>query len=1509
MLVKSSRPDPVAEQTAAPKKSASKQKVAQKRIKNSGKLVRLSGEVPAALARATKLPARISADTPLTLTIVLNRTDQSAFDAFLYDVYDPHSPAYRHFLTPLQVSDRFGPSPESYDAVLHYLQRNGFKLVEGSANRLTITVRGTRAQAERTFKVHIGEYRIGERTFYANDSDPAFPQKIASSVQAVLGLTDLARPQSAQFTVLQAVGDYLSDLVDLLSSIALNFCGPGVTVDSCPGGLTQAVATVVRTTASAIRQLAAAGKPQNGPDPVCSWTGIDGTGQTIGLVEFDSFQTSDVADYLNLIQYSPTLISNVSTVLVNGGAGAPGPHQNEVLLDIDNIVAVAPGAQVRVYEAPFPGAGSSFQPVINMMINDGVTVISNSWSYCEDQTTQADVNSIDALFQTAAASGISVFNAAGDTGSTCLDGASNTVGVPADSPNATAVGGTSLTVAPGPSYGSETWWNGLTAVPTTGQGGFGISQFFARPAYQNGFNAAANRSVPDVSVSADPANGGSFICLATGGGCPTGLFNGGTSGGAPTWAAFQALLNQSVGQTLGFVNPIYYGFAGAPAFHDAASMGSNFAHVGLGSPNLSALHLLLCGQTAGTPSDTVSQVIALTPTGIPLVTGDGIPADGSTEGGVLVRLRDANGNLVSGKTITLSGTGSATITPASVVTSIDGAAVFNVKDLVAESVTFTPTDTSDGNLVLQSVTIPFIVPVAAAGGIGAFPTTVQADGTSSSTITVTLQDSLSRGTPGKQVILSQGSGHSIVNGPNPSVTDANGQIQFTATNVITESVTYTATDVTDGNLPVPGSATVNFVNGSAFNCGGPPVPQPGWALTSPETGFSLSNNCVGASGTAWDPQGNLWVNDYATGNIYKFSPAGGTAGMGTLIGMVPGASATCNHGLAFSKDGQHLYVARQWCGFGGNGDVVEISTADAHVIRALTDAGAMSCATGIATDPISGDLFVTSPCQSANNLWRISNPESPTPVVSVYATPGRAIGLNFTPDGTIWTEAYPFNTTDHQLVKISGTNSPQPGTVTVLSTNAPQFAGGVLPVANPADPGNPSFLLVTNAPASSGNSGSVSKVDLTQNPPVITTIATGESGEIFVNGGPDGCAYASDGDRVDRITAADGTCNFAGSSAQPRLSLTPLIVTPNPLQGSTQTFTATLSNVGSPANTAVLFAITGANPQFKVVPADVNGQATLSYLGYFAGPDRIIATAQPAGVPLTSNPSLVTWEVGAHATFLSLSDSTKSGTPGQAVGVRASLSDVSASPPVALAAQTVNFALGNNMCSASTNAHGIATCQITPSQAGMQTLTATFAGTSQFVGSSDSVGFNVVAPPTPTPTPTATPTPTPTPSPTPIGGSQITRTNVTCSQFVAGTAASLSRLRYSLEPPANATIKEVNPGAFFYWVTVTASAGSNTFTINQTITSGNFNTLFSIQSGSNVFNSNCTSVHPTITQSGGTVSVTFNAPTAGTYIISIKFDSQSLVGKPAPSPTTTVHYDFRTIGVPGSTSGLDLIKK
>lgn len=1313
--------------------------------------VRLPGHVLPALSRATAVNPSTVAKTPMTLTLVLNPSDQAGFDRYLHDVYDSHSPSFRHFLTPLQISDRFGPSQQSYDAVLHYLEGNGFKLIEGSANRMTITVRGSRKAVDRTFGVQIRDYRIADESFYANDSNPALPIKLASNVQAVLGLSNLAQPHGNDSIFQNAASGpllgylFVAAFLGFIGLIALFSASPQPQPTPTPppvnnsgsgGGGTGP--SIVDPITGLIQNIAgaAANTGNNGtgdPPPGGLWTDFYGAGQIIGLLEFDTFQMSDVSNYLSLMGLPASRINNLSEVKVNGGA-QPGPYQGDVLLGIDTVLSLAQDAKVVVYDAPFTGAGTSFQALFNAMINGGVTVIANTWSYCEDQTSLADVQSIDTILANAAASGITVFNATGDSGSACNDGSPKTVAVPADSPNAVAVGGSSLTTDAGLQYLSETWWNGASDIPPTGQGGYGVSSFFSRPSYQNAFNTTG-RSVPDVVANADPY-AGAAICQQSAGGCPINVTVGATTMATATWAAWGAILNQAQGANLGFLNPLLYNLAPTNAFHNAGSMGSDFAHVGLGSPNLNVLHLLLSGQNAGIPDMSVSEVSTYVPnvlgTGlVPL----GLPADGNSEGAVLVILRDSNGNTVSGKMVTLAANpgSSAVITPPSGLTSIaNGSIIFKVTDDIPETVTFTATDTTDNVSLSKTPSLTFRTPPASSGGISANPTNVLADGSSTSTITVTLKDSLNRGTPGKQIILSQGNGHSNVNGPNPSVTDANGQIQFTATDLVTENVTYTATDVTDGNLAVPGSATVNFVNGSAFSCGNnQEVPQTGWVVTSPETGFTPAANCVGVSGTAWDAAGNLWALNYPTGKLYKFTASGGIAGSATLVGTVPGATPpnglpTCPHGLAFSKDGQHLYLARQFCGSGG--DVVEISTADASIIGNVTAANAIPCATGIATDPLSGDLFVTSPCQSGNDLYRIANPESATPTVSVYASPGRAIGINFTPDGTIWTEAYPFNTSDHMLVKVSGTNSAQPATVTVLSTNAPQYAGGVLPVSNPASPGSPSFLLVSNG-TTNGVSGSVVKVDLTQNPPVITTVATGGAGEIFVNGGPDGCAYVSNSDRIDRITNADGSCSSASSSPFPMLSLSPVTVMTTPSQGSSQTFTATLQNATTLSGVPVTFHVTGANPQLKLVVTDANGQASFSYTGFYTGLDSIVASVITNGSSLISNQATATWASGKHVTFLTLAPTSSGAAQNQQVSVKASLTDVSTLPAAGVAGQTINFMLGSQTCSGITDSTGIATCQLTPSQAGIGTLTATFAGTNQFVGSNSSVGFNVVSPP------------------------------------------------------------------------------------------------------------------------------------------------------------------------------------
>ena len=124
-----------------------------------------------------------------------------------------------------------------------------------------------------------------------------------------------------------------------------------------------------------------------------------------------------------------------------------------------------------------------------------------------------------------------------------------------------------------------------------------------------GLNTTGMRSIPDVVTNADP-NTGVEICQASAGGCPDNLFYGGTSiAGANLGGFFVAVINQAVGSNLGMANTALYPLANTSAYHDASSMGSDFEHVGLGSPNIDQMILALSHQTAG-PADAVVRLYA-----------------------------------------------------------------------------------------------------------------------------------------------------------------------------------------------------------------------------------------------------------------------------------------------------------------------------------------------------------------------------------------------------------------------------------------------------------------------------------------------------------------------------------------------------------------------------------------------------------------------------------------------------------------------------------------------------------------------------------------------------------------------------------------------------------------------------------------------------------------------------------------------------------------------------------
>ncbi|HZR97541.1 MAG TPA: protease pro-enzyme activation domain-containing protein, partial [Chloroflexota bacterium] len=832
-------------------------------------LVRLPGHVLPALAHATPVPAAPdAADETITLTIVLNHTDQPGFDRYLHDVYDPASSSYRRFLSPEAIVARFGPTPEAYERVLAYLEGQGLTLVQGSANRLTLTVRGTRAQAERAFAVQLREFMAGDQQFVANTTDPAVPADLAPAIGSVAGLATLAMPKPANEGLL----GWMLDVYEVLQ-FELEGANAGLASASEAGNAAELAIQTQRIeralivlgelrVALAAQRAALFGGgalPAKGPGPRPSSPGraalaaATGTGQKIGIPAFSSIRLSDVADWLAVAGLPASLLNQVTQVPVNGGAPLTSAV-SDVLVNIEAALSLAPGAQVVVYHAPGSGPGTSFQALFNAMINDGVTVISNSFGYCEDQTSLADVQGIDTILTTAAAAGISVFNATGDTGSACNNGSANTIMVPADSPHATAVGGTSLTVGPAFVYQSETYWNGASQVPPTGQGGFGTSRFFSRPSYQDGVIAGAQRSVPDVAAPADPAKTGVPVCLA-GTGCPTNQAFGGTSLATPTWAALTALFNESAGHSLGFLNPRLYPLAGTTALHSPASMGTDVAHVGLGSPNGNLLSLALTGQTAGPVDATASTVTATAPQAGGIYTGT-VPANGTAAAAIVVQLYDAAGNILVGKNVALSAApGShAVITPPSGLSSVsNGAVVFTVNDATVESVTFTAT--ADGVLLAQQPTVSFVAPPPAAAGLSPATQSVPADGTSAATITVTLQDAQGQGTPGKRIALSQGAGHSVVSGPTPSVTDSTGRVQFTVADSVAETVTYTATDVSDA-LPIPGSAQVTFTGSNVTPaCGGVPTPTAGFAVSNFATGFPTAGSlvaCAGPIGLAFD---------------------------------------------------------------------------------------------------------------------------------------------------------------------------------------------------------------------------------------------------------------------------------------------------------------------------------------------------------------------------------------------------------------------------------------------------------------------------------------------------------------------------------------------------------------------------------------------------------------------------------------------------------------------------------
>jgi kumamolisin len=452
-----------------------------------------------------------------------------------------------------QFAKRYGADEADVALVEQFAAEHDLTVTEVSLPRRSVQLAGTVANFNEAFATRLVLYLTPAGTFRGREGALFLPQNLEEVVTGVFGLDE--RPQAR-------------------AHFRRHFIIPGIRATGDTSYAPPAVAKLY------------------------SYPKATGAGQTVAIIELGGgYAAADLNSYFSGLGIKPAPV--VSSVGVDGAqnqpTGDPNGPDGEVLLDIEVVGAIAPGAKIVVYFAPNTDQG--FLDAITTAIHDTVrkpSVISISWGGPESSWTAQALQNFDAAFQDAALLGVSVCCASGDDGSSdgATDGAAH-VDFPSSSPNVLACGGTRLESSGGKVTREVVWNHG----PGNGATGGGVSETFPLPSYQTGArvpvsvnpNHFAGRGVPDVSGDADPATGYQIHVDNR-----DAVF-GGTSAVAPLWAALIALINQQSGAHAGFLNPKLY--SAGKAFRDITS-GDNGAYqagpgwdpcTGLGSPDGTAV--------------------------------------------------------------------------------------------------------------------------------------------------------------------------------------------------------------------------------------------------------------------------------------------------------------------------------------------------------------------------------------------------------------------------------------------------------------------------------------------------------------------------------------------------------------------------------------------------------------------------------------------------------------------------------------------------------------------------------------------------------------------------------------------------------------------------------------------------------------------------------------------------------------------------------------------------------
>jgi subtilase family serine protease len=562
-----------------------------------------------ALALFTALPANaapgpVHGNTPrfVANSTVLNREDPSKvieislwltphnkpeMDQLAKDLYDPKSPSYRQFLKRDQIAAKFAPSAADAAKVKSFLESNGMKIVSVGPHNFYVRASGTARNIESALHVSLNYYQVRGQSIRANDSDPMIEGPAGSVVRHVSGLDTAEfthpnhpRPTPPTSSMLAKTNSTVSGDASPAADFFSNICFPGIKTESY-------------TTGGGYPKATFNGHDYGGPSSGlgCGYTpdeiqtafklkglyaeGFDGTGQTIIIEDWCGSPTilSDANAFSKKFGLPKLTSANFSILEVPTKSTCAAPDV-EINIDVEWAHAIAPGANILLLVPPSASFQDTDAAEFYAIDYDLGNVLSGSYGSDEFFTSTAELETEDLINEIGAITGISTNFSSGDGGDYSYGGFEPpSVSAPADSPNATAVGGTTLALNADNSIAWQTGWgNNVTYLDISGEiqvppfvlglnggAGGGASGFFSKPFYQSALPGTA-RQLPDVSWLADPFTGG-VIAISEPFQVPALIYTvyGGTSLACPMFSGLWAIANQEAnGGPLGQAAPYLY---------------------------------------------------------------------------------------------------------------------------------------------------------------------------------------------------------------------------------------------------------------------------------------------------------------------------------------------------------------------------------------------------------------------------------------------------------------------------------------------------------------------------------------------------------------------------------------------------------------------------------------------------------------------------------------------------------------------------------------------------------------------------------------------------------------------------------------------------------------------------------------------------------------------------------------------------------------------------------------